>query len=328
MDITLKEAAKKLGGAGKILILTHSRPDADTIGSAFGLAHALTCDGIRKVKIACADAIPKRLGFLSEEKDLRLERYKDFEPDIVCALDAAETQLIKELPEDREIDIKIDHHPSGSGYARYNHIDGSAAATGELIFEVIEYLEKAELGRLTNEAATALYAAIASDTGCFKYTNVTPKTLRTAAALLEAGADQPTVSLRLFGTRTEKEILAEKLMLEGMKGYEGGRVRYLMLTNAVKEENGLCDEDLGEIVSAMREIEGTEVSVFVRQESNEPRRYKISMRSSESVNVSDICAVFGGGGHARAAGASIEAESADAAEETIMKSVLSAVKDR
>ncbi len=328
MDITLKEAAKKLGEAGRILILTHSRPDADTIGSAFGLASALTCDGIRTVKIACADAIPKRLGFLSEEKDLRLARYKDFEPDIVCALDAAETWLIKDLPNGRDIDIKIDHHPSGSEYARYNHIDGTAAATGELVFEVVKHLEEMQLGCLTKEAATALYAAISSDTGCFKYTNVTPKTLRIAAELMEAGADQPTVSLCLFGTRTKKEILAEKLMLEGMKEYEGGRIRFLMLTNESKSENGLIDEDLGEIVSAMREIEGTELSIFVRQETGEPKKYKISMRSSESVNASDLCAVFGGGGHARAAGASIDAVSPSEAEETIMRGVSSVLKSR
>ena len=140
MKITLKEAAKMLGNAGKILLLTHSRPDADTMGSAFGLAHALTSDGIRKVKIACVDPLPKRLSFLSEEKDLRLENYKDFKPDIVCAIDAAETWLIKELPENREIDLKIDHHPSGSEYATCNHIDGTAAATGELIFEVVKHL--------------------------------------------------------------------------------------------------------------------------------------------------------------------------------------------
>lgn len=325
MKITLKEAAKMLGNAGKILILTHSRPDADTMGSAFGLAHALTSDGIRKVKIACVDPLPKRLSFLSEEKDLRLENYKDFTPDIVCAVDAAETWLIKELPEGRDIDIKIDHHQSGSEYALNNYIDGTAAATGELIFEVVKYLEEMELGHLTVEAATALYAAIASDTGCFKYTNVTPKTLRVAAELMEAGADQPLVNLRLFGTKTQKEIVAEKLMLDGMKTYLDGRVRFLMLTNEIKNANGLIDEDLGEIVSAMREIEGTELSVFVRQETKEENKYKISMRSAESISADKLCAMFGGGGHERAAGASTNAKDPLEAEKLITEKVLDAL---
>ena len=314
-----------LGNAGKILILTHSRPDADTMGSAFGLKHALTYDGIRKVKIACVDPVPKRLSFLSEEKDLRLENYKDFIPEIVCAVDAAETWLIKELPEGRDIDVKIDHHPSGSEYAQNNHIDGTAAATGELIFEVIKHLEEMDLGRLTKEAATALYAAIASDTGCFKYTNVTPKTLRIAAELMEAGADQPLVNLRLFGTKTQKEIVAEKLMLDGMKTYLDGRVRFLMLTNEIKDANGLIDEDLGEIVSAMREIEGTELSVFVRQETKEPSKYKISMRSAENISADKLCAIFGGGGHERAAGASTNAKDPLEAEKNITEKVLDAL---
>ena len=184
-----------------------------------------------------------------------------------------------------------------------------------------------EIGHHTKEAATALYAAIASDTGCFKYTNVTPKTLRIAAELMEAGADQPLVNLRLFGTKTQKEIVAEKLMLDGMKTYLDGRVRFLMLTNEVKSENGLIDEDLGEIVSSMREIEGTELSVFVRQETKEIGKYKISMRSAENVNANELCAIFGGGGHERAAGASMNADNPIEAEKIITEKVLNALQN-
>ena len=325
-SITLSEAARLISENRRLLVISHARPDGDTLGSAFGLCRAL-CDGI-EAKMICADDIPRRLQFLSDrETSLREERLMDFSPDMIIAVDAAETALmgIYGANYSGAIDLKIDHHPGGSPYAKYNHIDGTAAATGELIYELILELERLGKAKLTEAAATALYTAISDDTGGFRYSNVTPKTMRIGAALMEAGANTVFVNHRLFECRTLGEITAQKLALDRMRLHRKGTAVSLTVTNEMKKENGLTDEDLGGVVSMLREIEGVELAVYIRQLSDQPNKFKISMRSGESVSSNALCRELGGGGHERAAGATVTAETPEEAEYNVMSRVLSVI---
>lgn len=326
-NITIRGAAELLGEKQKILILSHIRPDGDTLGSAFALKAALQAAG-KTVNVACADEIPKRLCFISDMKtSLRKENYEGFEPEFVCAVDAAETGLLGEYGEGAAesgcIDLKLDHHPLGSEYARFNYIDGAVSATGEIIYEVIRELEAIGKGRLTPASATMLYAAISSDTGCFRYSNVTSKTMRIAAELIDAGAEHSDVCYRLFELKSVGETVAERVMLNNLNIYRFGTMAVVTVTNEMKAENGLSDEDLGGIASKLRQIEGIQLAVSIRQSSEDYKSYKISMRSGPSVSAARLCALFGGGGHERAAGAEINADSPQEAENRVVSSVMS-----
>ncbi len=176
VNITLKDAAAMLAEKQNILILCHIRPDGDTLGSGYGLKNALEALG-KKATVLCGDKIPKRLEFITSCQELS----ENEEYDLICAVDAAETHMLGVYGEKyaEKIDLKIDHHPSGFPYGKFNHIDGSAGATGELIYKVISFLEELTGQKcLVPASATALYAAITSDTGCFQYSNVTSETLR------------------------------------------------------------------------------------------------------------------------------------------------------
>ncbi len=321
-SVTIKEAALILSQAEKILLLTHIRPDGDTLGSAFALKHALQACG-HTVNVVCDDKIPQRLHFITEGKEsLSENEIPDFKPDLVCAVDCAELDLMGGAGKrERQIDLKIDHHPNGSHYAKANHIDGSRASCGEIIFEVIRALEELGHGSLTPESADALYSAVSSDTGCFKYSNVTSSTMRIAADLIDAGAKHDDICKRLFDTVTKTEVSAQKMLLNSYKLLYDNKFAVITVSNEMKKENGISDEDLGGLGSYLREIEGVELSVVIKQSEKDPRSFRVSARSGALVSAADICKLFSGGGHARAAGASLTACSPDEAEKMILQAV-------
>lgn len=321
-DITLKEAARLFMGKRKIRLLCHIRPDGDALGSAFGLKYALEASGKHEAAVCCEDEVPKRLTFLTEGRTALVPEPSDGEPEFICSVDCSEAHRIGDGFCGR-VDLKIDHHKDGGNFAERNYTDENAAAAGEIIFALIKELAEIGEGVLTPLAATSLYAAISSDTGSFKYSNVTSSTMRAAASLIDAGASHAFASYRLYGVRTLDEMAAEKIMLEGFELYLDGRVAFLLITEEMKGD--IPDDVFGDAASRLREIEGVELSVTVRQDSVNKEKYKISMRSGESVSASELCKIFGGGGHERAAGASVYAENAEKARKTVLDAVLSAL---
>lgn len=322
-NISLSGAASLIAEKSKLLIITHIRPDGDTLGSAYGLLRAL--EGFCEAHVICAQQIPKRLAFITGgELDLKAERLGDFTPELVVALDAAELELMGEYGASYAgvIDLKIDHHPSGSHYARYNYINGSAAATAELIYALIKELETIGAGKLTPPAAAALYAALASDTGGLRYSNVTPHTLRVGAELMEAGAPAAEINEQLFERRSTAETVALGLALRDMTMYRGGTVAVFTATDGMRRSNGLRDDDLGDVINHLRMIDGVELAITLRQLEDEPQRYRVSMRSRASVYADRLCALLGGGGHARAAGGWVTAETPEQAEQKVISTVL------
>lgn len=327
MNCTFEKVAKLFCEKKEVILLCHARPDGDTLGSAYALKYALTAAG-KRVTVECADEIPKRLAFITElmQDDRTPKSEIDAKKAFVCAIDVAETHLLGALEGYAgSIDMKIDHHPNGSEYAKYNYIDGKSAACGEIIFKLIRRLVEMGGAKFSKAVCTALYAAISSDTGCFRYSNTTAGTMRIAAELIDGGADAYDVNRRLYETKSRAEIEARKYMLNNTEYYANGRVAILVITNEFRRESGADDEEIGGLVSEMREVEGVDLAITLKQDKADEIKFKISMRSSLSVSASAMCAMFGGGGHERAAGGAICALTPTAAKKEVIEKVLNAL---
>ena len=310
-NITLARIAKLLAEAKDLLILTHEHPDGDTLGCAFALKHAFS-DGGRRVEVACCDPVRPTLVFITGSESLPVP--DGFAPDLVCAVDAAAASMLGDLYGrfEGKIKLKIDHHRTSEPYAEFNYV-GDAAACGEIIYRMLE-----ECGRLNRAACDALYAAVASDTGSFKFGNTTAQSHMIAAELIERGADHRYINRMLFEQRTPGEIAAQKLALEGLRFHSGGRIAVIGFTNEMKKEFGFTEDDVSPLHSLPREIIGVEVGITVRQSSADPGEYRVSCRSSGEPDCSEICAAFGGGGHKGAAGCQVRASSLEEAENTVV----------
>lgn len=320
--LTLSEIAARLCGAKCILLLTHSRPDGDTIGSAYALAHALRekCPHTR-VYVVNDDLLQVRLDFL--RKDLPLyttAQTENLQPDLIVSVDVAEEQLLSREMQTAfggKIDLKIDHHATGSEFSKDFYVDETAAACGEILYDIIHIL-----GVQNQTSANALYAAISSDTGGFRYRNTTPRTHRIAAALIEQGADFATIDHLLFESHTRGEIAAITCVYQNLQFHQNGEIAFSTLDNAQKAAHQISEADCGVANSILREIAGVRLGVLVKQSAKHPEEFKISMRSGAGVAANQLCAFFGGGGHAGAAGGLVTASSMEEATQYILKIIL------
>ena len=327
--LTLTETAARLRGNEPTLILFHRHPDGDAIGSGFGLKLILEAMGCT-VYCVCEDEIPERLRFLTEgmqDSVLKENLPADFVPTQIISVDTASPAQAGVLYPDYEgrFDLMIDHHAKGEMYAD-GYIDGSASSAGELIYRLSRELVR--MGRLTaipEGVDRLLYAAVSSDTGCFRYSNASPETHRAAAALLEAGFDSADLNHRLFGVKSYKLLQAEKVGFDRLKLYADGRLGIVDMPYAVMEQYGFTDEHLGTLVDVARGLQGVQVAVAIRQPKAEGV-YRVSMRSSCEVDVAAICAGFGGGGHIKAAGCTVSCEGGiEAVVEMIAEAVVAAL---
>ena len=287
----------RLIGADDILILCHKNPDGDTIGSGAALCLALQRLG-KTAAVLCSDPIPAMYDFLPI-----MEFDGSYTPRFVVAVDVAGIQLFGDrnnMPQYAEhVDLCIDHHGSNSGYAYETLVDDHAAAAAELLTALIP-----ELGvEITPDIAACLYTGIATDTGCFRFTNTTAATHRAAATLIEAGADVERLNERLFECRSHARMEAERLALESLEYYFDGRCALICLTWDQIQAAGVAGAELEDLTSLPRSIEGVEVGLTLRQQKD--GSYKISVRTGHDTNACSIARRLGGGGHPRAAGCEI-----------------------
>ena len=310
-NLTLTDTAARICGDQPTLILFHRHPDGDAIGAGFGLQLILEAMGCTALCV-CEDEIPERLRFLTEgmqDSVLKENLPADFVPTQIISVDTASPAQAGILYPDFEcrFDLMIDHHAKGEMYAD-GYIDGSASSAGELIYRLSRELVR--MGRLTaipEGVDRLLYAAVSSDTGCFRYSNASPETHRAAAALLEAGFDSADLNHRLFGVKSYKLLQAEKVGFDRLKLYADGRLGIVDMPYAVMEQYGFADEHMGTLVDVARGLQGVQVAVAIRQPKAEGV-YRVSMRSSCEADVAAVCAEFGGGGHIKAAGCTVSCE--------------------
>lgn len=315
-NITEEEIAEFFKKEENFLLLCHTRPDGDTLGSALALKRGLEAMG-KRAKLFCAQEPFANTEFLfGEEEWPAFDKEEEDGDGTVVSVDVASEGLLGSLEGvfGGTVKLKIDHHETGDDFAEYNFTDPSAAACGEVIYRILK-----RLGVPLADAAEPLYAAISSDTGGFRYSNTTAQTHRIAAELLDAGADNAFIDHMLYENRTQGEIRALTAAYGSMRFFLDGQVAAVTITNDDKRRLNLREEDLGEISSITREIRGVQVGITLRQEKHDASRFKLSVRSEPGFPANELCAIFGGGGHPCAAGAELSAANGKVALATVLK---------
>ena len=280
----------------RFLILTHARPDGDTLGSASAL-----CLSLKKIgKTAWILPNPELTPYFAEYLELPFAP-EGYEPDHVVAVDlAAETMFpVTERPELLErVELCIDHHPSNSRYAEHLCLDEHAAAAAEILYRIC-----AQLTELDEPIARALYVGIATDCGCFAYANTSAESHRIAAELLKLTSVKG-LNKHFFQTRSFQELKLEAMLLQSEVFYEDGKICIGSISMADKEGIGATEDDCESLAGYASAIQGVLCSATLRE--RKPGQWKLSIRcDADYINGSDVCALLGGGGHAAAAGATI-----------------------
>ena len=314
--VSAAEAAKLLGEQDDILILTHKSPDGDTIGSGCALLHGLLSLG-KRARLDCSDPIPEKFGYMLPET------MADFEPKYVVAVDVADTQLLGEKLSvwSEKIDLCIDHHGSNKEYADKLLLEADSAAACEVIYLVLK-----ELGvEITPLIADCVYTGIATDTGCFRYSNTSVRTHRMAAELMEKGCRFQKINQWMFETLRRSRLAVEQEALATLEYHFDNRCALIVLDRDMVERNGAADDELDGISAIPRQIEGVWAGVTMKQ-LKDRSGYKISLRTTEEADASAICAHLGGGGHARAAGCAVKG-SLEQAKAAILGAVSAELED-
>lgn len=319
-DISLFEAARLLLTYDDYLILIHEHSDGDAVGS--GEALRLVLQGLgKKAKLYSPDEN------LRQELDelLHAPRATSIEPgQTLISVDVAESALLGKEGEslrDRVL-LKLDHHRTGKDFARHNYTDPGAAAAGEIVFDLAELL-----GVRSAEIDEALYAAIASDTGCFCYSNTTARTHEIAAKLLLSGVDAAKLNTALFESKELQTVRATAYGVEHTEFLLDGQAALVCLSNAARAENAFLDEHFGELAGTLRAIRGVEFVAVIRQDGKNPEKYRLSTRSKSFFDCAAFCAHFEGGGHLRAAGGGFCAQSPEEALQRVKEVLLQSWKN-
>ena len=315
-NITINGIRKVLERNDNFLVFMHENPDSDTIGSALALVLTLRSVG-KRAYMACCDKIPQSLMFLTDgERCFGIEDLPgDFTPKFLISVDiASPNQLGKYHYLAAKIDLALDHQSCHDDLACYRFVDSGAGACAEIIYRVINRMIQ---GKIPEKTASLLYAALAADTGGFRYANTTPYTHKIAAKLIECGANHFQICRNLFEMKSKTALAAEAFAMENVKYLCGGKISYVRITEADKERCGFEDEDTYDVINVIRRVEGVKVAILARERT--PGVYKISTRSTGDIDMAKICAMFGGGGHAGAAGCSVAEGDVDETVDKIIK---------
>lgn len=291
-----EEVAALLRGWDDILILTHKRPDGDTIGSAVALCEVLRRLGKKAWLLESRDATSLFHDYLDG-----YTAPADFVPGKVVSVDIADEGLFPPNAQywKGKVDLAIDHHPSNSGFAKENWVEADKAACGEIIYALA-----LELGVMNARVAEALYVAVSTDTGCFVYNNTTPNTHRVAAALMEQGIDVSVLNKRHFRTKSIKRFKLESAIVAAMELYQDNTIAVAPVTLEMMAAIGATEDDAEDIAAFVGQMEGVLHAVTIRE--LRPGECKISLRTDPTLlNASTTCARLGGGGHAAASGCTV-----------------------
>lgn len=285
--------------SGSVLCLGHVYPDGDVLGTLFGLGLALGAAGA-SVTFAGPHRVPETLAFLPGFDRWQVWKSAPGTFDVIVMTDCPNPDRSEGLLEGargpRTRVLNIDHHPDNRRYGTVDWIDPSAAATGEMVFDLVRALGL----RVTPAVALNLFTAIHTDTGSFRYSNTTPRTFRIAAELAAAGADPALVSDRLYQQRARDSLVQLGEVLRRVEISDDGQVAWLCVPRGLVSREFLEAEDL---VGYPRSVRGVKVAVLFSEEA--PGKVKASLRGKGDVPVNAIAHRFGGGGHENAAGCTL-----------------------
>jgi bifunctional oligoribonuclease and PAP phosphatase NrnA len=294
--------AEEIRKSQSIVILTHVRPDGDAIGSQLALTLSLSALG-KKVETWNEDGLPEAFSFLKESKLVTAPSSDPKNFDLVIALDTATRDRLGTcLPAVQHANswINIDHHASNPGYGDLNYLDVTAPATGQIVFELITK----QGYPMTREIAEALFVAISTDTGSFRYRNTSAHTFEIAAELIQLGVDVAQISEYLYESQPKRRVLLLRELLQNARFFANDRLGTMALTLQEKQRLQIQPADTDGLIDVVRSIDTVIVAILFEELEN--GRVRISMRSKDNaIDVNKICSEFGGGGHQLAAGARI-----------------------
>lgn len=306
-NIGYKEAAAFLLERDGFVVFTHGNPDGDTVGSAVALVRCLRALGKNAVAV-CADPIPQKLMPLVKDGVFAEALPENIETAI--SVDVASAAMLggfEKLCDKLTFELAIDHHKVSTLPCKRRLLMADYIANGEIIYELMSYLGVAA----DRDIAEALYTAICSDSGGFRYSNTRPETYEYAGALLRTGIDFAEINRRLFEQKTPIQVELEKAAYASLKLYYGGKLAVVAISKEQAENIGAADSDFDVINQIPRQILGVEVSAVVRHKGD---GVKVSLRSNEYFDVAELAKSYGGGGHTHAAGYKYGGEVARAAE--------------
>ncbi len=293
--LTHKEAFRLLEDTDDILLITHRNPDGDAVGSVFAMYNVLREMG---KNVRCM------LDNVSDALSIPVcdEAFSDFEPRFVISVDLADNKLmtsdVYSLYSDK-VFLSIDHHAVNTPYAENLLLDSSASAACEVIYDMLVSAGQ----EISQKTAEALYLGISTDTGCFRYSNTTAKTLETAARLVAKGINNGEINKRVFETKTKEYFRFESLATSSMRTYLDGKCAVITLTQDMFRRTGVPESDTHSISGLPRQIEGVLIGIVIKEKKE--GGYKISVRSNAPASAAAVCECFGGGGHRLAAGCEI-----------------------
>lgn len=310
----MKKVIDLIKSAENIALFCHVNCDGDAVGSVFALKRILEEFG-KTVTVFIDTKIPERLKFMPKIYDAEyLTVYEERGFDLFIALDCGDLQRLGEFAEvfeNAENTVSIDHHASNSRFAKENIVVPDASATGEVIYDLTQ------MGNflISKETATLLYGAIASDTGSFQYQNTSSKTHMIASRLIELGADSVLVNKKLFDTLMVNEIKIKGYAMNSFELFEEGKICVVGITKEVMDKIGCLYEDVEGIAGFPRSVEGVEIGLLIKEWKD--NLFKISIRTNNYVDATALAGKFGGGGHIRASGCTIEGSISEVKEKIV-----------
>jgi len=331
-SFSVGDAADLIQNSGSALIVCHTNPDGDALGSALGLKKIFDLLG-RQSKVVTPSEIPEYIEFLAPGVSFE---YSDKDEDLfdtVITVDVASRSQLGALSHlTNKVSLMIDHHSSGEAFAP-NLIKPDASAAGEIVFELYKELKQRDAILPCADVSRYLFAAISADTGSFKYSNTTPRTFLYASELSEeigsagdGGMCICDISRLLHDTVTEKDMKISAMVSKKIKLYENGALAVCGISPDDMTSIEAEEKDLGGAIDIVRTLKGVIAAVTLRQKIDGSNIYKISARANADLDVSAVCAMFGGGGHTRAAGATFCADSPEGAMEAVVSAFSEAVR--
>ena len=296
---TLDNILEEINKANSIVILTHENPDGDAVGTALALYNALKQYG--KNPDIIIPEYSKVFEFLPGIDDIKKESNVE-KYDLAISVDCATIKMLNGFAnyfESAKMKIVIDHHGTNTMYGDINFVNPVAPACAQILITILEYFGM----EITKDIGSCILTGIITDTGGFKYSGVTAETFEFVAWLLNKGVNVSKIYRQVLQVKTKANFELHRIASDRIEFLEDGKIAFTYITEEDEQKVGAQNGDHEGIVEVGRDVEGVEVSIFVRQTE---KGCKVSLRSNDYVNVSDVCLMFGGGGHQRAAGALIQ----------------------
>lgn len=297
--MTLDKIKEEIEKAKTVVILTHESPDGDAVGSSLAMYQALKKMG-KEVDVVIPE-MPRTFEFLPCADEIKKEGINDIQYDLGISLDCTDTKRLEGFDpwyDTAKTKISIDHHGTNAMFADYNYVDPVAPACAQILIVVFSSMGI----EINKDIGTCILAGIITDTGGFKYEGVSTETFEFTANLIRLGVNVPEIYKRVLQIKTMANFELRKLALNRMEFFENGKIAFTYMTIEDEEKTKAEAGDHEGLVEIGRDLEGVEVSIFIRETE---KGFKASLRSNNYVNVSEVCSIFSGGGHIRAAGCTL-----------------------